>query len=79
MPEIKVSAGLWSTSLFPEGLIERWLRPDGSLVEAGTPIATIRIEDALHELMAPAGGRLIRGAKTGSIVDPGMVIGRVIS
>jgi len=76
--KIEVLPDLWTTTVMPEGVIERWLFPDGSRVEAGDPIATVRIEDALHELVAPARGRLNIGLKVNSVVEPGTAIGTVI-
>lgn len=76
--KIAVSPDLWTTSMLPEGIIEQWIFPDGSRVEAGDPIATIRIEDALHELAAPARGRLSIGLKVNSVIEPGMGIGTII-
>ena len=76
--KIEVAPNLWTTSLLPEGLIEQWLFPDGSFVEAGDPIATVRIEDALHELTAPARGRLKIGMRANSVVEPGMGIGNIV-
>ncbi len=75
---LQVSADLWTTSLLPEGILEGWLRPDGGLVEAGDPVAIVRIEDALHELMAPAKGRLSISAKPYDVIEPGTVLGSVI-
>ncbi|HKX36898.1 MAG TPA: biotin/lipoyl-containing protein [Rhizorhapis sp.] len=76
--KIAVSPDLWATSMLPEGIIERWIFPDGSRVEAGDPIATVRIEDALHELVAPARGQLSIGLKVNSVVEPGMDIGTIV-
>lgn len=76
--KIAVSPDLWATSMLPEGVIERWLFPDGSRIEAGDPVATVRIEDALHELVAPARGRLSIGLKVNSVVEPGTSIGTII-
>jgi pyruvate/2-oxoglutarate dehydrogenase complex dihydrolipoamide acyltransferase (E2) component len=75
---IEVKPDLWATSMLPEGILERWLRPEGSQVEAGDPVAAIRIEDALHELMAPARGRLYTELKVDSVIEPGAVIGRIV-
>ena len=44
--------------MLPEGIVERWFIADGAIVAAGDPMAEIRIEDALHEIMAPVSGRL---------------------
>jgi len=76
--KIAVPPDLWVTNVLPEGVIEQWLFPDRSRVEAGDPVATVRIEDALHELVAPARGRLSIGLKVNSVVEPGTVIGAVI-
>jgi pyruvate/2-oxoglutarate dehydrogenase complex dihydrolipoamide acyltransferase (E2) component len=75
---LQVSAELWATSLLPEGILEEWLRPDGGLVETGDPVAIVRIEDALHELMAPAKGRLSISVKAHAVVEPGTVLGSII-
>ncbi|HJT41949.1 MAG TPA: lipoyl domain-containing protein [Rhizomicrobium sp.] len=76
--KIAVSPDLWTTSMLPEGIIERWLFTDGSRVDAGDPVATVRIEDALHEVVAPARGRLSIGLKVNSVVEPGTGIGAII-
>lgn len=75
--DIVVDASLWGTSILPQGYIERWIAPDGRLIEAGDPIVCIRIESALHELMSPATGTLHIDRATDSVVEPGTVIGRV--
>jgi len=46
--------------MLPEGIVERWFIADGAIAAAGDPMAEIRIEDALHEIMAPVSGRLTR-------------------
>jgi hypothetical protein len=58
MQDIKVNEALWASSMLPEGIVERWFIADGAIVAAGDPMAEIRIEDALHEIMAPVSGRL---------------------
>jgi len=75
--EIKVAAELWASSMLPEGVIEKWIMPDGALVETGEPVAAIRIEDALHEIAAPASGWLTTDLKVNSVIDPGTVIGHI--
>ena len=76
--KIAVTPDLWATSVLPEGLIEQWLFSDGSFVEAGDPVAVVRIEDALHELVAPARGRLSIGLRANSVIEPGMGIGHIV-
>lgn len=75
---ISVSPDLWSTSLLPEGVLERWIFADGSPVEAGDPVAAVRIESALHEIMAPAKGKLQITCKANTVIEPGSVIGHIV-
>jgi len=77
--DITVAPELWSSSVLPEGMIEAWLIPAGSYVESGKPVAKVRIEDALHEIIAPASGWLRTSLAAASVVDPGTVIGRIDS
>jgi pyruvate/2-oxoglutarate dehydrogenase complex dihydrolipoamide acyltransferase (E2) component len=77
MTPIRVEPDLWATSLLPEGMIEKWLLPDGAFVEAGEPVAALRIEGALHELQASAEGWLSIDRKTNAVVEPGAVIGHI--
>jgi pyruvate/2-oxoglutarate dehydrogenase complex dihydrolipoamide acyltransferase (E2) component len=74
MQEIKVDAGLWATSMLPEGTVERWLVADGAIVAAGDPVAELRIEDALHEITAPGNGRVKVVAVTNAVIEPGSVL-----
>jgi hypothetical protein len=76
--DIKIPPEFWASSIMPEGVIEKWLQPNGSPVEAGAPIAAIRVEGMLHRLLAPCTGTLQAGCKANSVVDPGFVIGRIL-
>lgn len=77
MLHIHVPDDLWASSMLPEGMVKRWLVVDGSHVKAGSPLAEIRIEDAVHEIIAPAAGRLTISSFCGDIVEPGSLIGRI--
>ena len=79
MLDVKVPDDLWATATLPEGVLERWLVPDGATVGAGDPIATIRLEEALHEVIAPAPGRLDIAAAEGAVIEPGMLLARLDS
>jgi Biotin-requiring enzyme len=68
MQDIKVDEALWASNMLPEGIVERWFIADGSIVAAGDPMAEIRIEDALHEIMAPTSGRLTIVAAANTVV-----------
>lgn len=75
--DIVIPADLWGTNILPEGLLERWIFVDNALVEAGDPVAAVRIEGALHNIMAPLRGTLHIAAKPNSVVEPGSAIGTV--
>ena len=78
MADISISPDFWAGVMLPEGILEHWRVADGSQVSEGDVVAEVRIEDALHELTAPAGGRLTKLAKLNEVVEPGTVIGRII-
>jgi pyruvate/2-oxoglutarate dehydrogenase complex dihydrolipoamide acyltransferase (E2) component len=75
--DIRLPEALWSTSLMPEGALERWRGTHGALISAGAAVAEVRIEDALHEIVAPSAGRLHIYAPVNSVVEPGTVIGAI--
>ncbi|HVV26565.1 MAG TPA: biotin/lipoyl-containing protein [Rhizomicrobium sp.] len=75
--QIAVSPDLWTSAIMPEGILERWMYDDGSEVKAGDAIAAVRIESALHDLMAPCRGRLKIDCRNNSVIEPGAVIGRI--
>ncbi len=74
---IVVAEDLWASTMLPEGILERWVVSDGAAVNAGDRIAEVRIEDALHEVMAPAGGRLTIAVAANGIIEPGSTIGQI--
>lgn len=74
MQEVRVDEALWASSMLPEGTLVRWLVADGATVTAGKAIAEIRIEDALHEILAPAAGRLTIVAASNNVVEPGTLL-----
>jgi hypothetical protein len=77
MQDIKVDEALWASNMLPEGIVERWFIADGAIVAAGDPMAEIRIEDALHEIMAPVSGRLTIVAAANTVVEPGSLLARL--
>lgn len=77
MAEIKVEEDLWACNMAPEGLVERWFAPDGASVTSGQAVVEVRIEDALHELVAPASGRLTILAPRNDLIEPGSILGRI--
>ncbi len=75
--DIRIVEDFWSGRMLPEGIIERWIAADGTLVEMGAPIAEVRIEDSLHEIIAPASGRLVIYVANNDVIEPGSVIGQI--
>jgi pyruvate/2-oxoglutarate dehydrogenase complex dihydrolipoamide acyltransferase (E2) component len=77
MTYICAEPDLWATSLLPEGILDKWLKPDGAYVETGEAVAALRIEGALHELLSPADGWLSIDRKANSVIEPGAVLGHI--
>ena len=75
MIEIRISEELWVSRMLPEGLVERWLVPDGAEISRGQPLIMVRIEDALHEITAPAPGRLSKLLGPQDLIEPGSIVG----
>ena len=77
MSDIRVPDDLWATNMMPEGLLERWLVPDGASVPAGAPLAMVRIEGALHEIISPVAGLLRVSVGSGQMIEPGSVVAQL--
>jgi hypothetical protein len=74
---VNVSESLWETSILPEGIVERWFVQDGGITERGHRMAEVRIEGALHDIVAPATGRLSIQAQALHIIEPGQLLATV--
>jgi len=77
MTQICVDPELWATNILPEGILEKWLISDGAFVEAGEPLATVRIESALHDVVSPGEGWLTIDREANSVIEPGAIIGHI--
>ncbi len=77
MVAVVIPEGLWNTAIMPEGVLERWHVADGALVRPGDLLASVRIEDALHEITAPGGGRVRREASERDVLLPGTIVAQV--
>lgn len=77
MMQLIVSPDLWVNRIYPEGLIENWLVPDGETVLAEQPVAQLRIEGELITLKAPATGKLVIDVRKDSPIEPGTVVGHI--
>ena len=74
---LTISPELWQTAAMPEGMLERWLAPEGAPIKAGHAVAVVQIEDCRHDLVAPCEGRLHIVLAAGRMVEPGSVIGEI--
>lgn len=79
MSALKVSEDLWSSAIMPEGILERWHCDEGQAVECGDPVALVRIEDSLHEILAPESGILHILVAPNTVIDPGTWLGDITS
>lgn len=77
MTNLFVTPDYWQTRVLPEGTLERWLVPDGTVLKKDDPVAELRIEGELVILKAPVAGRLFVDTKPNSIIEPGSVIGHL--
>jgi pyruvate/2-oxoglutarate dehydrogenase complex dihydrolipoamide acyltransferase (E2) component len=75
MTMLRVADDLWADAVMPQGALERWKVADGALVQAGQTLAEIRIEDAVHDVIAPISGRLFRTVTPHDTLEPGSLLG----
>ncbi|MGC1302742.1 MAG: lipoyl domain-containing protein [Caulobacteraceae bacterium] len=75
--QIRLSADLWANGVLPLGFLERWRANEGDQVLEGAPLAEVRIEQAVHEILSPCRGRLTGIVRENAVVEPGDVIGQV--
>jgi pyruvate/2-oxoglutarate dehydrogenase complex dihydrolipoamide acyltransferase (E2) component len=75
--EIKVDEALWASRTLPEGMVERWFIADGAIVASGDLIAALRIENALHDIVALESGRLTIVAATSATIEPGSTLATI--
>jgi pyruvate/2-oxoglutarate dehydrogenase complex dihydrolipoamide acyltransferase (E2) component len=68
---------LWATNMLPEGIVERWFVPEGATAKAGHSVAEVRIEGALHDIVAPVSGLLTILAPANNVIEPGSLLGTV--
>jgi 2-oxoglutarate dehydrogenase E2 component (dihydrolipoamide succinyltransferase) len=73
--EVKADAGGYET--ITKAFVNRWLKPDGSLVRKGEKIVELGTDKASMELDAPVSGRLKHAAVEGAEVAIGTVIASI--
>jgi pyruvate/2-oxoglutarate dehydrogenase complex dihydrolipoamide acyltransferase (E2) component len=78
MVDFVVAPDLWMNRTYPEGLIENWLVPDGSVVAASQPVAVVQIEGKTVTLTSPSSGKLSIQVARNNAVEPGAVIAKIL-
>lgn len=75
MNTIRINADetIWRNNILPEGVLERWLVADGTTARGGHAVAQVRIEGALHDIVAPVTGRLTIVARRLAVIEPGFL------
>jgi hypothetical protein len=76
MKTIRINADetLWRNNMLPEGILERWLVADGETAREGHAVALVRIEGALHDIVAPGTGSLATPAPPLALIEPGFLL-----
>ena len=74
---INADQALWGNSMLPEGIVERWFVAEGAMAKAGHSVAEVRIEGALHDIVAPVSGRLSIVAPANNVIEPGSLLATV--
>ncbi len=76
MSTIRINAdeALWRNNMLPEGILEHWLVADGAIAHEGYAVAQIRIEGALHDVVAPATGRIAISVPRLAVIEPGFLL-----
>jgi pyruvate/2-oxoglutarate dehydrogenase complex dihydrolipoamide acyltransferase (E2) component len=77
--EIKADESLWQNNMLPEGVIVRWFVADGDMADAGHRMAEVRIEGELHDIIAPANGRVKIEMDVSSVIEPGSLLATLVS
>jgi 2-oxoglutarate dehydrogenase E2 component (dihydrolipoamide succinyltransferase) len=60
-----------------EGVLARWLKPNGAAVKANEPLYELETDKATQEIRAPAAGTLVIVVPEGQKVSIGAVVGRI--
>jgi hypothetical protein len=76
MRTIRINAdeALWRNTMLPGGILERWFIADGAIASEGHAIGELRIGSALHDVIAPATGRLAISAPKLAAIPPGFLL-----
>src|SRR5262245_63918328 len=62
-----------------EGILARWLKPDGSAVKAGEPLFELETDKASNVVPASASGVLKQAVAEGTTVSIGATVGTIDS
>ncbi|MBR1203710.1 MULTISPECIES: biotin/lipoyl-containing protein [unclassified Bradyrhizobium] len=76
--DIKADETLWRNTMLPEGFVTKWLVADGELAKEGHGIAVVRIEGALHDIVAPCHGRVKIETGVNHVIEPGSLLATLV-
>ena len=62
-----------------EGILAQWLKPSGTRVEAGEPVAEIETEKVVTEITAPEAGILHHVVEPGALLQVESLLGYVLA
>jgi hypothetical protein len=75
---IKADEALWQNNMLPEGFVVRSFVADGDFAHAGHRMAEVRIEGALHDIVAPADGRIKIEIGASNVIEPGSLLATLV-
>src|SRR6516225_12356383 len=76
MPGVPITVPSVGESI-SEGIVSRWLKPDGSSVQAGEPLLELETDKATNVVPAPGSGVLKIGVAEGETVPIGATVGTI--
>src|SRR5689334_1503481 len=76
MPAVPITVPSVGESI-SEGIVSRWLKPDGSSVQAGEPLLELETDKATNVVPAPGSGVLKIGVAEGETVPIGATVGTI--
>ena len=69
----RVDETIWTSTISPEGIVQRWFIADGAIAKTGYKIVETRVKDALHEITSPVSSSLTIVAAVDNFVEPGFL------
>jgi biotin carboxyl carrier protein len=68
---LRLSESLFENSMAQEAILLAWRAAPGAVVEQGQCLAEVMVEGMLHDIVAPASGRLVDVVPANTVLEPG--------